>query len=482
LEFSHKIFGVYGQDSWKVRPNLTLNFGLRYEFETIPSAHEAKLQAPGGNHFTDYKDIQPRASLAYSFNQRKGVLRGGYGIFTSPFVFSDILVSWVGASEFSYMNQPLLPQFQDPQNRLIGLGASGAVGVIPSPPGPFGSCPTPNSAFHQFTATGAYPPPTAPTGPPAPCMIQFPLGYAQRKFPRPYAQQASLEVEHQLGKGWVASAGYQYVHAIRLPTYLSINALPNGSTVNGTPVNCPITPGFPTGKANFCPADFGFGFALLVTPQAYSTYHGGTLSLRKQFANHYSVLANYVWSKSIDIETTINLPNTPENYQRLDLDRAVGDNHIPHRFTVALLADTPKEWRLLRDFKAGIVTTLQSARRFTINTGFDTNGDIFPFTDRVGRVGRNTYVGDTLQNVDLRIQRGVQFNEHLRGEFSAEFFNLFNKVNVEDVDHVYGAPDFVGSVPTHFGDGIGSPGNPSFGSPKFVGPARQIQLSFRLTF
>ncbi len=485
LRFNHQIFGVYAQDTWKIRPNFTLSFGLRYEFETIPSAQQAKLQQ-GGNHFTDYRDVQPRASFAYSFHQRKGVVRGGYGIFTAPFVFSDILVSWIGASEFQYMNQPLLPQFQDPQNRLIGLGASGAVGVIPAfpiGPGPFGECPTPNSAFSQFAKTGAYPAPTDPGGTPAPCLIQFPLGYAQREFRRPTSQQASLEAEHQIGKDWFVSAGYQYVHAFRLPTYLSINGIPNGATVNGATVNCPPpVPGFPAGKAYFCPNDFRFGFALFVTPQAYSIYHGGTLSLRKQFSNHFSVLANYVWSKSIDIETTINLPNTPENFQRLDLDRAVGDNHIPHRFTLALLGEAPNEWRLLRDFRAGIVTTLQKPRRFTVNTGFDTNGDLFPFSDRVGLLGRNTYIGDGFANVDLRIQRGLKFNEHIRGELSAEFFNLFNKVNVEDVDHVYGAPDFVGPVPKHFGDGVGSPSNPSFGSPKFVGPARQIQLSFRVTF
>lgn len=505
LDFNHHILGGYAQDSWKISPNFTFNLGIRYEFESMPSPQQAKLQAPGGNHYTDYKDFQPRGSFAYSFHQKKAVVRGGYGIFTAPFVFSDILVSWIGASEFSYMNQPLLPQFQDPQNRLIGLGASGAVGVIPAPPlgpGPFGTCPTPDQAFHTFTSTGAYPPPTTPVPlgplPFSPCTVQFPLGYAQRNFPRPSAQQASLEVEHQLGKAWVVSVGYQYVHAIHLPTYLSINGLPVdrvGQTVNGTVLSCPPgpppppPPGFPAGKTRFCPMDTGFGFALLVTPQAYSIYHGGTLSVRKSFANHYSVLANYTWSKSLDIETTVNLPNSPEDYTRLDLDKAVGDNNVPHRLTVALLGETPEKWNpVLSNFKASIITTAQSARRFTINAGFDTNGDNFPFADRVGIVGRNTYIGEKFVNVDFRLQRLFHFNEKVKGEGSVEFFNIMNRVNVEDVDHVYGAAGFITAtgvpapVPKQFGDGIGSDFNPSFGSPKFVGPARQIQLSFRITY
>jgi hypothetical protein len=500
LDYNHHILGMYGQDSWKLTSKFTLNLGLRYEFESMPSAQQAKLVAPGGNHFTDYKDIQPRASFAYSFNQKRGVIRGGYGIFTAPFVFSDLLVSWVGGSEFTYMNQPLLPEFQDPQNRLIGLGASGAVGVIPAPPlgpGPFGTCPTPDQAFHTFTRTGAYPPPFSPN-PGPPCLAQFPAGYADRNFRRPSAQQASLEVEHQLVKDWVISAGYQYVHGVRLPIYLSINGLPLdrvGQTVNGTVLSCPPgpppppPPGFPAGKTRFCPMDTGFGFALLATPQGYSIYHAGTVSVRKSFANHYSVLANYTWSKSIDIETTVNLPNSPEDYTHINKDRAVGDNHIPHRFTLALLGEMPdKANPLLRNFKAAIVTTAQSARRFTINAGFDTNGDNFPFADRVGLIGRNTYIGEKFVNVDFRLQRLFHFNEKVKGEGSVEFFNIMNRVNVEDVDHVYGAAGFITAtgvpapVPKQFGDGIGSDFNPSFGSPKFVGPARQIQLSFRILF
>jgi hypothetical protein len=53
---------------------------------------------------------------------------------------------------------------------------------------------------------------------------------------------------------------------------------------------------------------------------------------------------------------------------------------------------------------------------------------------------------------------------------------------VEDVDHVYGAPDFLGPVPREFGDHVTSPANPTFGSPKFASEARQIQLSLRITF
>lgn len=483
FSYVHKLYSLYLQDQWRARPNLSLTFGVRYDVDVLPSGPDTKTIGPF--HPTDYNNLQPRVAFAYSFRGGKDVLRGGFGLFTAPFVYSDILVSWIGASEFSYMSTgafqpftagpPLLPEFGDPTNTLIGFGASGAVGL---PSGlPF--FPPNFSAFGNFATTGAYP---APVGP---FPLQFPLGYAKKDFPHAYSEMASLELEHELGRNWFFSAGYQFIHALKLPVYDSINGIPTPLVPQNVPpqTTCDLVPLAPTpaGKQHFCPADTSFGFVLYVHPVGFSIYHAGTASLRKNFANHYSILANYTYSKSIDIETTINLPNTPENYLRHDLDRAVGDNDIRHRLTLAVLAESPKEWpRVFRDFKASMLMNAQSARFFTINAGFDTNGDLFPFSDRVGTVGRNTYKGDPYFNMDMRMQRRIPFGERVRGDISVEFFNLFNVVNVQDVSHVYGAPDFFTPIPQEFGDGITTPAG--FGTPKFAAPARQIQLSFRLNF
>ena len=77
---------------------------MHYDVDKLPSGSE--LKQIGGFHPTNYNNIQPRAAFAYSFHGGKGVVRGGAGVFDGPFMYSDILVSWVGASEFSYMNQP----------------------------------------------------------------------------------------------------------------------------------------------------------------------------------------------------------------------------------------------------------------------------------------------------------------------------------------------------------------------------------------
>ena len=127
IDYPHTLYSAYVQDQWKALPNLSLTLGLHYDVDKFPSASDVKIL--GRFHPTNFGNVQPRIGLAYSFHGGKGVVRAGGGLFTAPFVYSDVMVSWIGASEFSYMNQPLLPEFSDPTNQLIGFGASGAVGA-----------------------------------------------------------------------------------------------------------------------------------------------------------------------------------------------------------------------------------------------------------------------------------------------------------------------------------------------------------------
>jgi len=451
LNFLHKLSGFYAQDQWRPASNLTLTLGLRYDIDFLPSAADIRLD--GQMNPTNYGNVQPRAGLAYSFRQGKGVVRAGFGIFTGPFDYSDIMVSWQGASAFTYMQQPLLPAFSSPANSLVGLGPSGIVGVN----GPVLA----SQAFSAFTHTGVYPSPSS--------LLQFPLGYVQRKFPNAYSEEANLEVENEIARDLFVSVGYQFVHALKLPLYLSINGIPSGT--------------LPTGVQAFTPADPNFGFSLMASPSGFSNYNAGTLSVRKPFAHHYSILGNYTFSKSIDLATDVQLTDSPMDYLRPQLDRALGDNDVRHRFVLALQGESPNSWtRALRNWKVSMLNSLQSPRHYTIFAGFDVNGDGFPFSDRVGNIGRNTYRGDPSYTTDIRLQRVFSVGERFNLEASAEVFNLFNRPNVNAIDTVYGAAAFAGRIPQRFGDAISSPANPTFGSPSFVAPARQIQLALRLNF
>jgi len=451
LKFLHKLSGLYAQDQCRLQPNLTLTLGLRYDLDFFPSAADVRVN--GKMHPTNYGNVQPRVALAYAFRQGKGVVRAGFGLFTGPFDYSDIMVSWQGASAFTNISQPILPEFADSSNSLVGLGPSGIVGVA----GPSLA----SLAFDNFAHNGAYPDPST--------LLQFPLGYVKRKFPNAYDEQTSLEVENEIAKGLFVSLGYQFVHALKLPVYDSINAVPSGT--------------LPTGVQAFTPADPNFGFALEATPTGYSIYHAGTLSVRKPFAHHYGVLANYTYSKSIDIATDVQLTDSPMDYLHPNLDRGLSENDMRHHFVLALMGESPNTWNpVLRNFKVSMLNTLQSPRYYTIFAGFDVNGDQFPFSDRVGNTGRNTYRGGSSYTTDVRVQRVFNVSERLKAEASAEVFNLFNRQNVNGIDTVYGAPAFLGPIPQKFGDGISSPTNPTFGSPNFVAPARQLQLAVRLIF
>jgi hypothetical protein len=451
LKFWHRLANLYGQDQWKATTNLSLTLGLRYDLDLFPSASDVRVV--GKLNPTNYGNVQPRVGIAYAINGNKQVIRAGFGLFTGPWDYSDLMVGWQGASAFTQMNNPLVPDFDDPANGVVGLGPSGVVGVS----GPFLA----SQAFRNFATTGAYPSPAV--------LQQFPLGYIQRKFPNPYAEQASIQVESQLGLGWMVTAGYQYVHGMKLPVYLSVNGLPDGT--------------LPDGRQAFTPADPRFGFALIATPTGFSIYNGGILSVRRDFARHYSVLANYTYSKSIDIATDVQLTSTPQDYLDPNGDRSVGDNDVRHRFVLSLLAQSPQEWPLLlRNFKVSTLNTVQSPRYFSILAGFDVNGDGFPFSDRTGTVGRNSYRGASYYDTDVRLQRVFRLSERLSTEASFEAFNLWNHVNVQNIDQVYGAPDFLGPVPRQFGDGIGSPANPTFATPNFTGTARQLQAAIRVNF
>jgi hypothetical protein len=451
VAFWHKLAGFYVQDQWRARPNLSLSFGLRYDLDFFPSASDLKII--GRMNPNNYGNVQPRVGLAYSFRGDKSVVRSSFGLFTGSFEYSSTVNGWHGASAFTHMNQPLLPEFSDPENDLVGFGQAGMVGTA----GPVLA----GKAFSNFAHNGIYPSPTN--------LLQFPLGFVKRNFPNAFSEQANLEIENQLGNGWYLTAGYHYLHAMRLLSSSTVNGIPDGTLSDG--------------RQKFTPADPAFGFVLYATPSAWSIYNAGTLSLRRDMAHHYSVMANYTYGKSIDIATENQLQDEPQDYLQPQLDRAVSDNDVRHRLVLTLMAETPKEWAApLRNFRFSMLNTLQSPQYYSILAGSDVNGDGFPFNDRVGNIGRNTYRGDSYYDTDVRLQRLLSITERVTANLSAEFLNVLNRVNVQDVDQVYGAGEFSGPIPRRYGDGVTSPANPTFGTPTFAGAARQIQLSLKVTF
>ena len=91
--------------------------------------------------------------------------------------------------------------------------------------------------------------------------------------------------------------------------------------------------------------------------------------------------------------------------------------------------------------KVGGLISLESGRHYNIFVGSDANADGNPNTDRPSMIGRNSYEGPGYASVDLRVGREFAVNGRARVDLSLDFFNLFNRVNVKDVNTVWGGID-----------------------------------------
>ena len=220
-----------------------------------------------------------------------------------------------------------------------------------------------------------------------------------------------------------------------------------------------------------------------------SVYDGLLVHVAKRLSHNFSYQLSYTYSHSIDDGPNPSFVLIPQDSANFRAERASSADDARHRFVGNAIFSSPAGWNvLLRDFSFSTIFTLQSPQYFSKYAGFDVNGDVFGNNDRVGSEPRNTFKGDSLQTVDIRLERTLPIGDKLRLQLVAEGFNLFNTVNVRYFNTSYGAADFCGvdagapgcaGAPQHFREG--SP-NPLYGTPSAVFNPRQIQLAVRLTW
>jgi hypothetical protein len=436
--FHHQTYEVFVQDRWRYR-QLTLNYGVRYFLERVPSIFGVQ---------TDKNNVQPRLGISYGFAETKGVVRAGVGVFVAPHFWSR-LVGHLTCAGSGPENLALL----DPQRAGFFSQTASPCVTVNVVPGPFTSGP----ALTRFIG-GEF-----PRGP----LSINAFGHLVRNFPNPYAEQWSLQIEYEVVKDLSIGIGYLGVHGLKIPNAgIQLNAMPAGT--------------LPNGKTRY-QTDPRFGLVQMAFPGTDSVYHGGFFTLNKRLSGGFGLNINYTFSKTLDLPTGYTFRDVFEDPRDIRRDWGLSNQHVGQRFVLTFTGEGPKRWALTRGFKLGVITTLESGRFGTLFTGFDVNGDLEFGTDRVGVVGRNTYRGDSFKQVDLRLTRVMSWRERIRIEPLVEFFNLFNRPNVTQVDTVYGAADFVGPVPRRYKDGVAG-ALPSFGRPAGTGPARQVQFALRVSF
>jgi outer membrane receptor protein involved in Fe transport len=486
----HNYYGFFAQDQWRATPKVTFNYGLRYDFETGLS----KQINP------DYKGIQPRVGLAYSPDP-KTVIRAGFGIFDSRYSLS-----------FLFITQPQRPVVI-PGVNLPGIreGSNTATWVLNQlVPGPAAGAPGfgfPADAAKTLILTGQVPPqyitgycPPTEAGQNLSCTAG--AGMVDHNSRIPYSEQANLEIDRAITHSFTVSAGYQFVGAHHLVRAENLNVCPPGGTSNSAttcdPAGAP-PPDWPAGKQNFSgPLYFNSGLLYYTDNSGNSVYHGLTVQAKEQYKSLLQVQANYTFSKTLDDGTFTTFISTPQDFYKRNLERANSNQDVRNRFVANFVLDAP-EHSFLRQFSLSGIVTMQSGRPFTLFTGFDANGDTNPVTDRVGLAARNTYWGDSLQTVDLRISRYFKIKENGRLDLAVDAFNMFNRPNVDEVTSLYGTWNFCsGQIPAHYKDTfstsiervqvggcpIGGPPvpNPLFGTPRTMFNPRNLQFSAKFSF
>lgn len=520
--WDHTYNGFYVQDKWRATNKLTINGGIRWEFETWPSALLSN----------QYKNFDPRLGLAYNVGTKWNiVVRAGGGLFHGT-IPSPLLGDQIPTGAGTSGPFPTRAAQEDSQNARTRLFAFA------------GAPPVTNAALTSLLATATYPdfttPPAALSGAGGLCAGAANLTQCQTAFigdsvivrfnknhKNPYGVQSSLTVEFEPLKDTNVSVSYLRVHGVHLGSFYNVNQPPasgqvlsrNSKGATGCKnvyfnffVGAPLVPPaagapcstFPflpfglTGAAGLVPGVacfFPFVPGCPVTYAVYfeadsrwrSQYDGLLINVTKRLSHHFSYGISYTWAKSIDDGPNPSFVLIPQDSQNIKAERTISADDVRNRFVGNAVLSSPTTGNIwFRDFQFGLILTLQSPQYFTKFSGSDTNGDVFGVNDRVGLENRNTFKGDTLKTLDLRVSRSFTFMEKKKLEFIAEAFNVANSVNVRFFNTNYGAADFCPAAGANVcGAGPffkeGSP-NPNYGTPRAVFNPRQLQLALRFTF
>jgi len=537
--FTRPLTGIYGQDSWKVRPSFTLTYGLRYELDSqyLPLS-------------TYNKGFAPRVSFAWDpFKNQKTVIRGGYGIFYGPIDEQipavDLSLGVLNANRtsvgnstpagqvanltatcgFSQFGVPIIPgSGSSPCNREISIyvdpiGGIPALGLAGSPAifqtlfaQGLIQCTAPAAGNRACITPSAIAPlgiNVTNSGPVAPLQVIF---VEQPGYRPPIAQQASFGIERAISPGFSISVSGIYTHTQRSPVAIDTNALPapfttltlaNGQTVsyrnwNTTAAGAdPLGGTEPGGLPCDNPAIRCFVNPLVVqnnqySSEAYALYEGGILEVRKRFSDHFTLFGNYTYSKAIDTSTDFNSDYGPQDPTNINLDRSVSEFDERHKVVVAGVFDSPWRQKILSGFQFSPIVIYHSGHPFNLLAGGEVNGDNHTTNERTIGAARNTGLGPDYVDFDARLTWLHKFGDKASVQFTAEGFNIANRTNFasanNEVGPVFGLTPGFTTFNVHgirpgtaiASGGVAIPSTPLAFTSAF--PMREIQLGFRFSF
>ena len=447
-------YNFFINDSFRIRPRLTINAGLRYEYNTPPvdTADRANVYdvtsgslvqvgtngVPRGGFKPDKNNFAPRVGFAWTLGRDEAtVLRAGYGVYYDQ--------SPLSPGEALYFNSPYF-------DNNIFFSLPGLPLTLDNPFPSFFPFPLPDSALA-----------------------------IQRDLRTAYMQHWNFNLQRQFGRDSVLELAYVGSKGTKLLTARDINQ-PQPSVLP------PGLPFVPRPNPRFDDID-------LLESRANSNYNSLQARFQQRLSRGLSALVSYTWSKSIDdasnFFSSAGDPNFPQNSYDVSAERGRSNFDVRHRLSASYSYDLPlgkgraylanNGWvsTLLSGWQGFGIVTLQSGRPFTVallsdidNSGtgrsilgfgandrpnvvgdanlsqqtperwFNTSAFAFPPPGTFGNAGRNILDGPGYQSVNAALVKNTNLTEQVNLQFRTEVFNLFNHPNFNLPDNFLGSPTF----------------------------------------
>ena len=491
--FNTNDLAFFAEDSWRVLPRFTLNLGLRYEYEMLPSPILPNPAVPQTQTMpSDKNNLGPRVGFAWDvMGDGRTSVRGGYGMYfgrvINSSIYNALTNTGVNGSQFSF----------------FFTSASGG-----------------GATFPQILTT--QPPPSSGLN----------IVFFDPNFQLPQIHETDLTVEREIFPNTVVSVSYMGSFGRSLPDFVDINTgapLENISyKVTGGPLGGPTytTPYYgtittvvknPSGNVLSstcqCRPNPNLGAMSEIFSGISSNYNALVIQLNRRMTKHVQFMGSYTWSHSLDFgqnATTFSDTNdllVPTNIQ---LEYGNSIFNVPNRLVASAIVESP--WHvngplgyLTNDWQLSPIYAAQSGLPYslvtsgnpptsTTSTTDPVTGDVTTVTIKplgggvngsngrkgIDVIGRNTFQMKRTINMDMRLSKRVRFGDRYSAEVLGEAFNIFNHQNVTGVNNT---GYFVGgtfAAPTlSFNSPFGSVTN---SNSNFAYSPRQIQIGFRFLF